>query len=37
MNCENQGPIFGAGHDLHLTDGCNKNENWANMGKSYAS
>lgn len=35
MNHDSNGPIFGEGHDIFITDKCNKNDNWCNIGKSY--
>ena len=35
MNHEGNGPIFGKGHDLLISDNCNTNESWASLGKSY--
>lgn len=35
MNNYTNGPIFGEGHDIFITDKCNKNDNWCNLGKSY--
>lgn len=35
MNNNNNGPIFGEGHDIFINDKCNNNYNWCNIGKSY--
>ncbi len=35
MNHAESGPIFGDGHDIFISDKCNKIESWANLGKSY--
>jgi hypothetical protein len=35
MNDDDLGPIFGEGHDLHISDKADINHNWSNLGKSY--
>jgi hypothetical protein len=37
MNDDHCGPVFGAGHDLIISDESNSHKSWANMGKSYLS
>jgi hypothetical protein len=31
------GPIFGEGHDIYISNRCNKNESWCSLGKTYSS
>ena len=35
MNDEELGPVFGEGHDIHISDEADKKESWNNLGKSY--
>lgn len=37
MNNLTSGPVFGEGHDVFISDKCNKNKSWCNVGKSYES
>lgn len=37
MSHSPNGPVFGEGHDIFISDRCNKNINWCNVGKSYTS
>lgn len=36
MNHFDKGPIFGQGHDIMISDRCNENASWCNLGKSYS-
>lgn len=36
MNHYDKGPIFGEGHDIFISDKCNKSDSWCNLGKSYS-
>lgn len=35
MNDDDLGPVFGEGHDLHISDKADVNHSWSNLGKSY--
>jgi hypothetical protein len=35
MNHSEAGPVFGDGHDIFISDRCNKNYSWCNLGKTY--
>ncbi len=36
MNHDSCGPIFGSGHDIFISNECDKIQSWCNIGKSYA-
>lgn len=37
LNNVQDGPVFGSGRDIHISDKCDGNECWANLGQSYQS
>jgi len=37
MNDNDCGPIFGEGHDIIISDKCDKTKSWNNLGMSYES